>query len=194
MKVPIPSQRAIAYLILCMMIAAFGFFIVIPVSSKYIQLDKEAAILQNKRAKLEAIGSQKPVIAKQIEAITKNSRQRRYYLANSKSSLATAELTQLVSTIITTNKAELISTRSVVGNNQHDIKELNQIGVQVDIRCDIEMLTAILFRLESGTPLLFIDKFQLHAQDIPKEKSNKGVNNLRIKFIVFGFSLKEKNT
>lgn len=193
MKAPLTSQQAIAYLILCTMIAAFAVFIVVPISSKYIQLDEETAVLYKQRTKLQAIESQQQVIAKQIDAITRRSRQRRYYLKSNKTSLATAELTQLVSTIITNSKAELVSTRSVVGNNQLAIQQLNQVSVQVDIRCDIEMLTEILFRLETSVPLLFVEKFQLHAQDIPKEKSKKGVNNLRLKFMVYGFSLKEQN-
>lgn len=193
MKVHLPFQRIIAYTLLVVIIGVVGLLFVLPILSKHIAMDKEIALLREHRAKFYNIVLKKSSFAQQIEKVTRNNNNR-HYLTSNKISLATAELTQLLGSIVAGNNAELISTSSDNNKNHMEIKEANKVQIKVDMRCNIASLKTMLFRIETGAPLLFIDDFQLQVLDIQQSERGQGVNNIRTKFTVFGFFLRVMGT
>lgn len=84
-----------------------------------------------------------------------------YYVAGDTPALASAKMQQYLKQVVERNGGELISTQIVTTNDE---SETASSSLKVHLRANIESTTQIVYQLESGRPLLFIDDLAISAR------------------------------
>jgi general secretion pathway protein M len=83
-----------------------------------------------------------------------------FFVTGDTPALASAGIQQYVKQIVDQSGGELISTQVVGGEDD----EANSTKLSVHLRTDMSSLPQILYRLESGKPLLFLDELTISAR------------------------------
>ena len=112
------------------------------------------------------------------------------YLKTKSEALAAAEIQRVIKGIIVPNGGEILSTQ-IISRNQKD--KIPQITLKVRMRCDINSLVKVFYKMETGDPFLTIDSLTIRSRNIRRRRSvrNKEVqqapSNLDIQFEISGY-------
>jgi general secretion pathway protein M len=84
----------------------------------------------------------------------------RYYLAQSKPALASAELEQYLERILRSGNAQIMSTQAV---SEAGGGVTPSVAVKVRMRSDLMTLVTLIHRVETGSPTLFVNNLTISA-------------------------------
>lgn len=114
-----------------------------------------------------------------------------WYLSETTPALAAASLQQLLLRQVNFTSAQVISTQIL--NTSNDAP-LAAIAIQVHIRGELNDLVDLLYSLESGEPVLFVDNLTVLAnprRQVSNRPNRRGIPALDIRFDLTGYTARE---
>ena len=134
--------------------------------------------LQDRLQRYENMLSMREDLEARLQQIKQDTSIDAYYLQQSSSVLAAADLQQRVKSAVENNGGNLISTQILPVDNEG---MFSKVAIRVQMTGDTEVLQKTLYDLESARPLLFIDDLQVRGQPIrQRNPNNRNEITLRI--------------
>lgn len=158
---PITSRLAALLLLFAATLAAY-MFAVEPILSGYSETKSEIDTARDQLARLERAAAMRPALTKHIEDFEKQRASQGYFLAGSTDALAAAGLQDQVQALITENGGAVQSMQSMPGVDELG---LTRITLRVQMTGTTETMLDVLYALESGSPILFIDDVNVQNRD-----------------------------
>jgi len=182
---PITSRLAALLLLVTVTLAAY-MFAVEPILSGYSETESEIETARDQLARLERAAAMRPALAKHIEDFEKDRASQGYFLAGSTDALAAAGLQDQVQALVTENGGAVQSMQSMPGVDEQG---LTRITLRVQMTGTTETLLDVLYALESGSPILFIDDVDVQNRDGIETGSD--TDRLTIALALSGYLRKE---
>ncbi|MCO4756677.1 MAG: hypothetical protein KC477_01575 [Oceanospirillaceae bacterium] len=150
-----PKQsQLLAVGILLLAVLLVVLFFIQPLFARYQASSEEIEQLEQRLAVYKRVASGLQSSEEQLETLRKNNPIADLYLAESKPTLAAAELQKKLSQMVTLSGGQVVSTQILQKNTD---SVLPTVALQIHIRSEIDELADLLYTIESGKPLLFID-------------------------------------
>lgn len=123
-------------------------------------LDRRMEQASFQLARLERMAAKRPVFEDAIARFEATSERNRFYLKQSSPALALAELEQHLEQLLRGKEAQIVSTQGVP---QGQGAGAETIVLKVRMRADLVTLVNLFYQLETGSPMLFIEKIMITA-------------------------------
>jgi len=123
-------------------------------------LDQRMEQAQLQLTRLERMAAKRPAFEEAIARFEATSERNRFYLKQSSPALALAELEQHLEQLLRGKEAQIVSTQGVP---QGQGGEGETIVLKVRMRADLVTLVNLFYQLETGSPMLFIEKIMITA-------------------------------
>ena len=168
-------------LVLIAVLAAFNF----PIVSLYLS---QATAIEEKHtqiARYQALADSQEALTQELAQLQRRNPAAAYYVQGETPALAAARMQQFVKQVVGQNGGELISTQIL---QQDDEESANSASLRVHLRTDMAASSRILYLLESGKPLLFLDNLTISARLARGKVSNVSPRvSLDMNFDVTGY-------
>lgn len=165
-----PKQsQLLAVAILLVVIAALYSLFLSPLLTRYITSSEQIEQLEHQKAVYERVAAGMESNQAQLEALRQNNPIADLYLAETRPTLAAAELQQHLSRMVGASGGQVVSTQILQKDSDG---ALSVVALQVHIRGEISDLVNLLYSIESGRPLLFVENLQISsvAQRTPQRR------------------------
>lgn len=182
-----PEQsRKLALGILLGAVVAVVAAVAIPVWVAHRHYDTALAEMSDKLDRYRRIATTRPEVVRGLEAV-RAKEARKFFLRPGGSALSAAEVQESVRSIIEANGARLITMQVPPAKDEGRYRQIN---VNVQLTANIQALRRILHRLETGTPLLFVDNLMIRSQVASTHKALPGAEpEMFVQFDVYGYSV-----
>ena len=157
------QSRYAALLILVMAAVIAVGSLCYPLVSLY---SSQAAALQSKQSQVvryRQLANGQNSLQQELAQLQRRSPAAAYFVAGETAALASARMQQYLKQIVERNGGELISTQIL---QPDESSAGNQTSLKVSLRTNMEKSPQILYALESGRPLLFIDNLVISARRV----------------------------
>lgn len=181
------TQRWLAVGLLAFVILLAGFVIIVPIISKGLELNETKESLAFTLKKYEKILAGKGAIVGNIEAIKQQHEEQGYFNTQGTSALASAQMQEFIKQAIVQAGGQLSSTQVLPPNNKD---KFSRITVSVRMTGNIEVLRAVLYKLETAAPLLVIEQLDIRPMRSVRNRMTRQIepsNGLNINFQAIGF-------
>ncbi|MEQ1544238.1 type II secretion system protein GspM [Methyloglobulus sp.] len=181
------TQRWLAVGLLAFIVLLVGLIIVVPIISKGLELHETKENLAFTLKKYEKILAGKGAVVSNIEAIKQQHQDQGYFNNQGTSALASAQMQEFIKQTIVQAGGQLSSTQ-VLPSTSKD--KFNRITVSVRMTGNIEVLRAVLYKLETSTPLMVIDQLDIRPMRSIRNRLTRQIepsNGLNINFQAIGF-------
>jgi Tfp pilus assembly protein PilO len=155
-------SRLSAVLLLITAILAIYVFLVAPIISGYGETDRQMAEARDQLAHFERAAAMRPVLAKRIKDFEEQRTSRGNFLTGGTDALAAAGLQDQVQALIIAKGGTLQSIQPMPGVQDQG---LTRITLRVQMAGTIETLLDVLYALESGSPILSIDRIDIQGSE-----------------------------
>ena len=109
----------------------------------------------------------------------------RYYLAQSKPALASAELEQYLERLLRSGNAQILSTQAVSNAGEGAAPS---VAVKVRMRSDLITLVSLLHRIETGSPTMFVGNLVISRRGVGQSRISAVQQPLlEVQFDMIGF-------
>lgn len=157
----LPLRRAAALSLLFAAIVAAYTICIDPFVSAYSGNVETAAQLQSALQKYRGIATRLPDMTRALEGLRTNRSSQQGYLAGTNEAIAAATLQDRLKSLIAREGGKLQSTQAmpqtkVAGQPQ-------RVGVRAHMVMQLNELQAVIYRLESTTPMLFVENLSIRA-------------------------------
>jgi general secretion pathway protein M len=159
------TSRLAALLLLVTAVLVVYMSAVEPIISGYSETRSEIEAARDQLARLERAAAMRPALSRHIEDFEKQRASQGYLLAGSTDALAAANLQDRVQALIIENGGTAQSMQSMPGVEEHG---LMRITLRVQMTGTTETLLDVLYALESGSPILFIDNVDIQGRESVK--------------------------
>jgi general secretion pathway protein M len=184
-------SRAAALLLLLTAIFAGYTFLVEPMIVGYGENDAQIEEARNQLARFERMAAMRPALTRQVNEFRAKEESLGYYLTGRTDALAAAALQDRVNTLVSDKGGTLSSVQPMPGVEDHG---LTRVTLRVQMTGTTEALFDILYALESGAPLVFIDNLDIQSS----QQASGGTDStalpsadLTVAFDLSGYSPKE---
>lgn len=160
-------NRLAALLVLALVAGAVYVLAIEPVTDLSAALDAEIAETRDRIVRFQRLANTKPAYQEQIETLETKLPLDDDLLAGESAAIAAAALQDHVRAIVEANGSRVGSAQAV---KPEAIGDLSAIGVKFEFDGTVETLRAILHALESGQPIVIVDRLQLRAEK-PRDKN-----------------------
>ena len=154
-------SRLAALLLLAVVVAAGYEFILAPVIAAYADTAQAIADDRDRLEHLQRLAATRPALAKQMAEIEKRQAPKGYYLSGRTDAQAAAELQDHLNQVIAANGGTGRSIQPLPGVDEHGFQ---RVTVRVQLTATIESLFHIVYALEAGTPLVFIENISIQGR------------------------------
>ncbi len=181
------AQRWLAVGLLVFVVLLFVLALVVPIISKGLELNETKENLAFTLKKYERILAEKDSVVANIEAIKQQHQNQGYFNNQGTSALASAQMQEFIKQAIVQAGGQLSSTQVLPPNNKDSF---NRITVSVRMTGNIEVLRAVLYKLETATPLIVIDQLDIRPMRSVRNRITRQIepsNGLNINFQAIGF-------
>jgi len=151
-------SRLLALALLAGLLAAGYLFAVVPVQAAFDRVEASIADLRYQLARYTQIAAARPPLEKQMAELEERKPLEGDLVAGTNAALAAATMQELLKAVVTENGGELVSAQALEAEPAGD---LERVAMKIELKGDIEALHAILHRIESGKPVLFVDHLEL---------------------------------
>jgi general secretion pathway protein M len=158
---PMQSRGLAASLLVLLFVGAVALFIA-PILILHHRYDNAIAQQQNLLERYQRMIAQKPQIEATLEAVKRHNG-RRFFLKNTATNLAGAELQELVRAGIESSGGRVTTSQNIAPKESGDY---HQITVNVQFSATTESLQKALQSLESRTPYLIIESLTLRPVNV----------------------------
>ena len=157
-------SRLLAVTILVAVLAFAWQGMILPVVAAYRTTGETIAQSRILLGRYEALASQRPQLARALDERRSQNEASSAYLSGANDALAAAALQEQVRTVIAEAGGELRSTQILPVEVADEELRIRRAGLRLQLLVDIEGLEAILYRLETAEPFLFIDDVTIREQ------------------------------
>jgi len=182
------AERWLALGLLVLVVLLISLVIIAPIVSKGLELSETKENLAFDLKKYENILAGKAAIVSNIEAIKQQHQDQGYFNNQGTSALASAQMQEFIKQAIVQAGGQLSSTQVLPPNNSKD--NFSRITVSVRMTGNIEVLRAVLYKLETATPLIVIDQLDIRPMRSIRNAMTRQIqasNGLNINFQAIGF-------
>lgn len=186
---PFTSRLAAVLLLITAILAAYTL-LVEPIIVGYSENNRRIEEARDQIARFERTAAMRPALVKQMKDFAAQRKSQGYFLTGSTDALAAASLQDRVHDLIADKGGTLQSIQPVPGVEEQG---LMRITVRVQMTGLTETLFEILYALESGSPILFIDDLDIQNRDSaePGTDADGEAGNLTIAFDLSGYLRKD---
>lgn len=178
------ARRALALALLVAVCLALYAFAARPAWDAYRHYRESGARAAELLVRYRRLAADHDALAARLEAVRARRAAENYYLAAASPSLAAADLQNLLRAIVDDTGAELRRTQVLTARDEG---ALSRVAIRVQLGTDIAALRSILYALESGTPLLFIDNLDIR-QRRRQQADDAAAVALEARFDLYGFT------
>lgn len=132
--------------------------------------------------------AQREHLREQLEEVRRYQANNDYFLSEGKFSLAAAELQSRIKGLVSSNSSQVNECQVVSVQNIRPRGEerFQRVTVKARLRCDLDSLREVVYQLENGTPLLFLDDVNIYERH--RRDSDGRLNSyLDVRFDVTGY-------
>jgi general secretion pathway protein M len=183
------TQRWLAVGLLAVIVLLVSLIVVVPIISKGLELHETKENLAFTLKKYEQILSGKGAIVGNIAAIKQQHETQGYFNTQGTSALASAQMQEFIKQAIVQAGGQLSSTQ-VLPPTTSSKDKFNRITVSVRMTGNIEVLRAVLYKLETATPLIVIEQLDIRPMRSVRNRITRQIepsNGLNINFQAIGF-------
>lgn len=157
-RLPLAQRRLLALGVLALVLALSGVLLVGPVVARHLYLDGKIAELRDQLERYKAVAHTRTSTEQALAYMKRQGLAQRYYLQSPSEALASAELQQHAKRVIERNSGQVVSTQVLAGRR---VGTGIVATLRVSMRGEIKTLQRVLYELETGRPLLFLDQVSI---------------------------------
>jgi general secretion pathway protein M len=182
------AQRWLAVGLLAFIVLLVGLMVIAPILGKGMELNEAKANLVFTLKKYEQILAGKEAIIGNIAAIKRQHEEQGYFNTQGTSALASAQMQEFIKQAIVQAGGQLSSTQVLPPSGNKD--KFERINVSVRMTGNIEVLRAVLYKLETAAPLIVIEQLDIRPMRSVRNRMTRQIepsNGLNINFQAIGF-------
>lgn len=187
------QSRILALLLLLVVLLLLIRLLLWPLWLSWSDYGDRIDALENRMAVYERLVAGVETDRRRLQALQSSLPATDWYLKESTPALAAASLQQLLLRQVNRTGAQVVSTQIVGGSSETPVPA---VVIQVHVRGDIGDLVELLYTLESGEPVLFIDNLVVLAnprRQVATRAHRRGVPALDIRFDLTGYTGRESS-
>jgi general secretion pathway protein M len=161
------QSKQLAVGILSILILLFIFAVLYPIWALNQRYDEKIANYQHKIQHYQRIYSQADHYQDEANRLKRLRQSDRRYLQSETDSLAKAELQRRVKGVISSEKAEILSTQ-IIGNDQED--GFRKLTIRVRMKSTLQESVSIFHKLESEKPYLFVEEITIRSRPVGRRR------------------------
>jgi general secretion pathway protein M len=191
MRAPELQQRWIAVGLLIAVVLVIILVVIVPVVSKGMELHETKNNLVFRLHQYEAILAKKEAIIASMANIKQQHEKQGYFNSQKTDALASAEMQEFIKKAIVDAGGQLNSTQALPVSNKD---KFSRITVSVRMTGNNEVLRAVLYKIETSTPLIIIDQIDIRpmrGKRNIKTRQIESSNELNVNFQAVSFMRKQ---
>lgn len=163
-------SRLAAVLLLIVFLAAAYTFVLEPVVVGYRETDRQIEEVREQVSRYQRLAAMRPALEDQMRQSPAEASSEGYYLSGGTDALAAAALQDQVNALVQGKGGSLRSIQPMPGIDEQGFR---RITLRVQMTATNEALFEILYALEAGTPILFIENLDIQSRFI-RRRTNQG--------------------
>jgi general secretion pathway protein M len=180
---PLISRLAAVLLLVTAILAAYTL-LVEPIILGYGATGREIEGARDQLARFERAAAMRPALIKQMKAFEAQQKSLGYFLTGSTDAVAAARLQDQVGDLIENKGGTLQSIQPMPGVEEHG---LMRITLRVQMTGTTETLFDVLYTLESGSPVLFIEDLDIQNRNDAQADADGQAGSLTVAFDLSGY-------
>jgi general secretion pathway protein M len=164
-------SRLAALLLLIAALGAIYVFVLDPIIVGYSDTDRQIAEVREQLSRYQRLAAQRPALEDQLRQSEAEVAADGYYLSGGTDALAAAGLQDQVNALVQGKGGTLRSIQPMSGTDEQGFR---RITLRVQMTATNEALFEILYSLESGTPILFVENLDIQSRYIRQRNSTAG--------------------
>ena len=183
------QQRWLAVGLLALVVLLVFSLVIWPIIDKGFELSETKENLAFTLKKYERILAGKENVQKSIASIEQQNQEQGYFNNQGTSALASAQMQEFIKQAIVQAGGQLSSTQ-VLPSAEGEKEKFDRITVSVRMTGNIEVLRAVLYKLETSTPLIIIDQLDIRPMRSIRNQLTRQIepsNGLNINFQAISF-------
>ena len=184
------SQRWLAVGLLISVVLIISLIVIVPLLSKGLELHKYKNDLMFRLQQYERILATKNTVSASMAKIKQQHDQQGYFNSQETDALASAEMQAFIKKTIVDAGGQLSSTQALPVNNKN---RFSRITVSVRMKGNSEVLRAVLYKIETSTPLIIIDQIDIRPMRGAMNNNTRQLdssNELNVNFQAVSFMRK----
>lgn len=181
------TQRWIAVGLLAAVILIFVFVVITPIVGKGMALHDTKETLVFKLRKYERILARKDAVTEGMDKIKAQHLSQGYFNTQGTGALASADMQEFIKKAIVDAGGQLTSTQALPVSNKDGF---SRIMVKVRMTGNIEVLRAVLYKMETSVPLIIIDQIDIRPMRGIRNRKTRQIessNELNVNFQAVSF-------
>lgn len=161
---PSKMQSRVAALALLLVTVVAGLWLMFyPVVSLHVAQAEEIERKERQLTRFHQLADSQEALQRELATLRRRNPAASYYVAGETPAIASANMQQYLKQVVERNGGELISTQILTADGDGAAQSSS---LKVHLRGNIESSAQIVYLLESGRPLLFIDELSISARRV----------------------------
>jgi general secretion pathway protein M len=191
LKQPINKERWLAVGLLVALVSVVGLLLIVPIVSKSLDLHDKKQALLFKLQQYQRILAKKDAVLASMDSIKAQHDEQGYFNSQQTDALASAEMQDFIKKSIVEAGGQLSSTQAIPVS----VKDgFSRITVRVRMTGNSEVLRAVLYKIETSTPLILIDQIDIRPMRGRRSLTSHKIepsNDLNVNFQAVSFMRKQ---
>lgn len=198
-RLSVGQRQSLAVVLLILVLSMFFMLLVKPVVTQYLAYGESINGLENQLAHYRRLAMGAEDAERELQALQAENPTTEFYLQESKPALAAAKLQQHLHRVVGGSGGQVISTQILT---QKNLDPLPSVAIKVHLRGETGQLIDLLYHLETGKPMLFMENLVVNSN--PRRKVRRTRKNLKktrvirtpppsldVRFDLIGYTAKE---
>lgn len=181
-KLSQPLRRLAAVLLLALVLGAAVLATFVPLAARVADLRDQIGTERILLGRFAAVAAREQEAA-ELDRIGRTTAGGGAYLKGESEALMAASLQTMLAQLAAADRVRFQSTRALPARERN---ETRLIGVSVQFHAEIEQVRALLFRIETHRPLLFVEGLQIRAVSPFSQRDAAQTGVLEVRLDVFG--------
>jgi hypothetical protein len=182
LKLSQPVRRLAAVALLAIVLAFVALATVVPLTARVASLRDQIETERVLLGKFMAVAAQEGDAA-ELDRASRSALESGAYLKGESEALTAAGLQTMLAQLAAADRVRFQSTRALPARERN---EARLIGVSVQFHAEIEQVRALLFRIETYRPFLFVEGLQIRPVSPYSQRDASQVGVLEVRLDVFG--------
>jgi general secretion pathway protein M len=191
LRTPALSQRWLAVGLLIAVILVIILVVIVPVVNKAMELHDAKDNLVFRLQQYERTLAKKDAVIASMDTIKQQHEEQGYFNSQNTDALASAEMQEFIKKAIVDAGGQLSSTQALPVSNKG---KFSRITVRVRMTGNSEVLRAVLYKIETATPLIIIDQIDIRPMRGKRNRTTRQIessNELNVNFQAVSFMRKQ---
>jgi general secretion pathway protein M len=191
LRTPALSPRWLAVGLLIAVILVIILVVIVPVVNKAMELHDAKDNLVFRLQQYERTLAKKDAVIASMDTIKQQHEEQGYFNSQNTDALASAEMQEFIKKAIVDAGGQLSSTQALPVSNKG---KFSRITVRVRMTGNSEVLRAVLYKIETSTPLIIIDQIDIRPMRGKRNRTTRQIessNELNVNFQAVSFMRKQ---